>query len=281
MSPWESHNQFVWLNAKKNSLHIWFSLRFRWFLTSDMLSFSIIVALNKGFPGVTSGKEPACQCSRPRFNPWVGKIPWRGKWLSTPLFLCGESMDRETWARYSVWLQRVRHDWSNLACTQPWINAFFHKWNFSLGFVCMYGPAVDTSALIFSSKNRLWALNDLLSISREFSAKFLYLNYFLKVASSQTDSNSFPHTVYLSLTVTGLIFLSISIPCFKTRTHSLALVLKSLAVMFPIWFIFRYLHPSNVELFIFLTYLTLSYVDSCLHFGVAFVPSSVSQFYFL
>ena len=113
----------------------------------------------------------------------------------------------------------------------------------------MYGPAVDTSALIFSSKNRFWALNDLLSISREFSAKFLYLNYFLKVASSQTDSNSFPLAMYLSLTVTGLIFLSISIPCFKTRTHSLALVLKSLATMFPIWFIFRYLHPSNVELF--------------------------------
>ena len=33
-----------------------------------------------GFPGGTSGKEPACQCRRPKrhgFNPWVGKIPWR------------------------------------------------------------------------------------------------------------------------------------------------------------------------------------------------------------
>ena len=25
------------------------------------------------------------------FDPWVGKIPWRRKWLSTPVFLLGES----------------------------------------------------------------------------------------------------------------------------------------------------------------------------------------------
>ena len=24
-------------------------------------------------------KEPTCQCRRLGFNPWVGKIPWRGK----------------------------------------------------------------------------------------------------------------------------------------------------------------------------------------------------------
>ena len=33
-----------------------------------------------GFPGGTSGKEPACQFrrhKRRRFDPWVRKIPWR------------------------------------------------------------------------------------------------------------------------------------------------------------------------------------------------------------
>ena len=33
-----------------------------------------------GFPGGASGKELACQYrthKRHRFNPWVGKIPWR------------------------------------------------------------------------------------------------------------------------------------------------------------------------------------------------------------
>ena len=48
----------------------------------------------EGFPGVTSGKEPACQCRRRkrlRFDPWVRKIPWRRAWQSTPVFLSGES----------------------------------------------------------------------------------------------------------------------------------------------------------------------------------------------
>ena len=31
------------------------------------------------------------QCRRPRFSPWVGKIPWRREWQPTPLFLPGES----------------------------------------------------------------------------------------------------------------------------------------------------------------------------------------------
>ena len=26
------------------------------------------------------------QCGRPEFDPWVGKIPWRRKWLLTPVF---------------------------------------------------------------------------------------------------------------------------------------------------------------------------------------------------
>ena len=33
-----------------------------------------------GFLGGLEGKESTCQYRRPRFNPWVGKIPWRGEW---------------------------------------------------------------------------------------------------------------------------------------------------------------------------------------------------------
>ena len=38
------------------------------------------------------GKESTCQCrisKRYRFHLWVGKIPWRRKWQSTPVFLSG------------------------------------------------------------------------------------------------------------------------------------------------------------------------------------------------
>ena len=44
--------------------------------------------------GGANCKEPACQCRRPkrrRFDPWVGKSPWRREWLPTPVFLPGES----------------------------------------------------------------------------------------------------------------------------------------------------------------------------------------------
>ena len=42
------------------------------------------------FPGGAGGEEPSCQCGRPRDTssvPRVGKIPWRRKWQSTPVFL--------------------------------------------------------------------------------------------------------------------------------------------------------------------------------------------------
>ena len=39
------------------------------------------------FPGGSDGKESACR--KPRFDPWVGKIPRRREWLPTPVFFIG------------------------------------------------------------------------------------------------------------------------------------------------------------------------------------------------
>ena len=47
-----------------------------------------------GFPDGTSGKEATCQCrrcKRHRFDPWVGKTPWRRTWQPTSVLLPGES----------------------------------------------------------------------------------------------------------------------------------------------------------------------------------------------
>ena len=58
------------------------------------------------FPGSITGKEPACQCRRQkrcRFDPWVGKIPWRRKWQPTPVFLSGESHGQRSLVGYSAW----------------------------------------------------------------------------------------------------------------------------------------------------------------------------------
>ena len=57
-------------------------------------------------PGGAGGNASSCQCRRrkgPRFDPWVGKIPWRRKWQPIPVFLPGES-----------------HGERNLDCYTPW-----------------------------------------------------------------------------------------------------------------------------------------------------------------
>ena len=41
---------------------------------------------------------------RHRFDPWVGKIPWRRAWESTPVFLPGESHGLRSLAGYSPWV---------------------------------------------------------------------------------------------------------------------------------------------------------------------------------
>ena len=41
------------------------------------------------------------QWARPRFDPWVGKIPWRRAWQPTPAFLPGESHGQRSLAGYS------------------------------------------------------------------------------------------------------------------------------------------------------------------------------------
>ena len=53
---------------------------------------------------------------RCRFDPWVGKIPWRRAWQPTPVFLPGESpWTEELGGLQSMGLHRVRLDWGSLA----------------------------------------------------------------------------------------------------------------------------------------------------------------------
>ena len=90
-----------------------------------------------GFPGGASGKEPTWQCRRPkrcRFDPCVGKISYRKAWQPTPVSLCGESPWTEEPGGLSfLGLQRVRHDWSNLACmyNDPSTNKYNTTWHMS------------------------------------------------------------------------------------------------------------------------------------------------------
>ena len=81
----------------------------------------IIYLIRLGFPGGASGKEPACQCRRHkrcRFNPWVGKIPWRRARQLTPVFLPGESHGQRSLADYSPRGCQESDTTEVTACTQ-------------------------------------------------------------------------------------------------------------------------------------------------------------------
>ena len=45
----------------------------------------------------------AGRCKRHRFDPWVGKIPWRRAQQPTPVFLPGESHGQGSLVSYSLW----------------------------------------------------------------------------------------------------------------------------------------------------------------------------------
>ena len=57
----------------------------------------------RGFLGGSDGKESTCQCKRPGFDHWVGKITWRRKWQPTPIFLPGESHGQRSLVGDSPW----------------------------------------------------------------------------------------------------------------------------------------------------------------------------------
>ena len=57
-------------------------------------------------PKWLSNKESACQCrrcKRHRFDPWVGKIPWRKKWKPTLVLLPGKFHGQRSLVGYSPW----------------------------------------------------------------------------------------------------------------------------------------------------------------------------------
>ena len=74
-------------------------------------------------PWWLSSKESACQCRRPRFDPWVGRISWRRKWQPTPVFLPGKPHEQRSLVSYSPWgRKRVRHDLATTQQQSPQLN---------------------------------------------------------------------------------------------------------------------------------------------------------------
>ena len=87
-------------------------------------SYSIVRYMEMGFPGFTSGKEPACQCRRIKrrgFDLWVWKIPWKRAWQPLSIFLPGEPpWTEEPGGLQPIELQRVGPDCSDSMPAFTW-----------------------------------------------------------------------------------------------------------------------------------------------------------------
>ena len=91
--------------------------RLNWEMATDIYIY-ILLRLCISFPGGSVIKESACnagdppECGRSDFDLWFGKIPWRRKWQTTPVFLPGKCHGQ----RSLVGLQSMRSQESNKAC---------------------------------------------------------------------------------------------------------------------------------------------------------------------
>ena len=122
-------------------------------------------------PWWSSGEESTCQCRRLErhvFNPWVEKIPWRGKWQPTPVFLPEKSNGQMSLECYTVHgVTRVRHNLATKQHQQTTTKLLKitrkSKWSerkkkkvkqFKLFFLALKvtGPSLFVSSLLFKHK---------------------------------------------------------------------------------------------------------------------------------
>ena len=89
---------------------------------------------------------PANAGDRCRFDPWVGKIPWRRKWQPTPVLLPGEFHGQGNLPGYSPWgcteldmTEAAEHCSDESLCAKPVLSQPAVEVNASTGIVCRFG----------------------------------------------------------------------------------------------------------------------------------------------
>ena len=91
------------INMCKTKL-IFFSPHSSSFQKTDLTSFmDLILTSSTGLPLWIKWKRACLQWRRPRFDPWIRKVPWRKEWTLTPVFLPGEFHGHRSLVGYSPW----------------------------------------------------------------------------------------------------------------------------------------------------------------------------------
>ena len=78
------------------------------------------------------------------FDPWVGKFPWRSKWLPTPVFLPGKSHGRRSPVGYSPWGRKESDTTVRLHLTSL---HFRPQWR---GWVALWSESVSSCVCVTS-----------------------------------------------------------------------------------------------------------------------------------
>ena len=120
--PWNPFTNFMWPSCGFPALSLWVETMLlflgkqpqytRAFLTEQAKN---LKSLGGYFPGGSAGKKIHLQCGRPRFDPWVGKIPWRRERLPTAVFWPGKFQ-----GLCSPWVHRELNTTEQLSLTSPW-----------------------------------------------------------------------------------------------------------------------------------------------------------------
>ena len=116
--------QGTWISKSLNRNHLGWSIKDHW---------SSFAGKFLHIPWAFLVAQPVricLQCRRPGFDPWVGKIPWRRNWQSTPVFLPGEFHGQRSPVGYSPWDHKELDMTEQLTHTLHILKGI--KWNKSL-----------------------------------------------------------------------------------------------------------------------------------------------------
>ena len=131
-------------------------------------------------------KRICLHCGKPRFDPWVGKIPWRWKWHPPTLFFPGEFHGQRSLASYSPWDHKELDMTEQLSFTQSGSYCFILKRQQLLFvFLICYCQINCLDIQLFSFFSPIRHLNSLLLCT----TLSLYLSFFFGFAYSTYPLN--------------------------------------------------------------------------------------------
>ena len=143
-------------------------------------------------------KTPTCQyrrCQRCRFDPWVGKIPWRRSWQPTPVFLPGELHGQSSLAGYSPWdheeLDTSERKGDGHITNPAAISFFTFKERRRINCTCKFLPVIKSVFLLGKYSCDMNEKKWIIFTECSFSLR-LFHQWFISLAMVQNHLKSFP-----------------------------------------------------------------------------------------